>query len=155
MEFFAVRTQLRTDLQAVLRRCADIERISGRIAYGNAGPRDLVTLGETLFLLPQVKNILKAPGTDGCPVEIMEAVEAIRELSGTADLVRRAIVENPPALVRNGGVIREGYCEETRRAQVPLLLRERLDRGTAAGREGKNRYTVPEDRVYLGIRVLH
>ena len=112
VEFFTVRTQLRTELQAFLRRCADIERISGRIAYGNAGPRDLVTLGETLDLLPKVKSILTAPGIDSCPVEIADAVERLTELPGTADLIRRAIVDNPPALVRNGGVIREGYCEE-------------------------------------------
>jgi DNA mismatch repair protein MutS len=112
VEFFIGRTQLRTEVQALLRRCADIERISGRIAYGNAGPRDLVTLGDTLQVIPKLKGILTAPGLDNCPPEIFTAIEAVRELPETADLILRAITDNPPALVRNGGVIKEGYCQE-------------------------------------------
>jgi len=112
VEFFIGHTQLRTEVQALLRRCADIERISGRIAFGNAGPRDLVTLGETLQVIPKIKGILSAPGLDNLPIEILSAIETVRELPETADLISRAIADNPPALVRNGGVIREGYCKE-------------------------------------------
>ena len=61
----AKNTALRLSLQDMLSRHADIERITARIAYGNAGPRDLVALADSLSTIPAIKECLAAPPASG------------------------------------------------------------------------------------------
>lgn len=110
--FFTRDTQLRLLVREQLRSCGDIERIAARIAYGNAGPRDLVALAQSLAVLPDIKKTLgeKDPGT--LPEIVKTARDALHDLPEVIDLIGRAIADDPPAIARNGSVIRPGYAPE-------------------------------------------
>lgn len=112
VEFLAGRTTARLSFRDRLKSCADIERIAARIAYGNAGPRDLLALAATLDALPALKAAVADDAGGPLPPLVAEALAAIREQPETAALVRRAIADDPPAVARNGGVIRAGYDAE-------------------------------------------
>ncbi len=109
VEFLAGKTAARLSLRDRLKSSADIERIAARIAYGNAGPRDLAALAETLSALPGLKQCITETGSSTLPPLAAEALAAIRDLPETVDLIRRAITDDPPAVARNGGVIRTGF----------------------------------------------
>ena len=95
----------RQALRAALGDFADIERIAGRIAYGNAGPRDLATLKESLCAIPEVRSLL----SEDVPALVGEALDAMSDHASVRDLVGRAIVDEPPARAVAGGMIREGF----------------------------------------------
>ncbi|HJJ54753.1 MAG TPA: DNA mismatch repair protein MutS [Methanocorpusculum sp.] len=98
---------LLSDLRSILARLSDIERISGRISCGNARPQDLRALSASLHALPELARILA--GTAGL---LKDAVSAIPSFTGTADLIDSALVEEPPAVYKNGNVIRAGYSAD-------------------------------------------
>ncbi|MFA7199450.1 MAG: DNA mismatch repair protein MutS, partial [Methanoculleus sp.] len=95
----------RQALRAALGEFADIERIAGRIAYGNAGPRDLATLKESLCAIPELKSLLSGD----VPALVAGALDAMSDHASVRDLVGRAIVDEPPARAVAGGMIREGF----------------------------------------------
>ena len=95
----------RQTLRATLGAFADIERIAGRIAYGNAGPRDLATLQESLEAIPDVKALFSGE----VPELVHEALDAMSDHASVRELVGRAIVDEPPARAVAGGMIREGF----------------------------------------------
>jgi DNA mismatch repair protein MutS len=105
VEYFFDRALDRQALRATLGDFADIERIAGRIAYGNAGPRDLGTLKDSLLAIPDLKALFG----DDAPVLIREALDAMSDHAVVTDLIGRAIVDEPPALAKSGGMIREGF----------------------------------------------
>ncbi len=111
VEFFARQPAIRMEVTKILHRCADIERIAGRIAFGNAAPRDLRSLHRTIPAIRTAKAIV--PGGNGAiPEAIREACDELRDLSQVAGLIERALVEEPPATIKNGGVIRAGFHPE-------------------------------------------
>ncbi|MCK9630966.1 MAG: DNA mismatch repair protein MutS [Methanoregula sp.] len=112
VEFLAGKTAARLSLRDQLKSCGDIERIAARIAYGNAGPRDLVALAETLAALPGLRQCVTEINNAGQPALVSEALAGIRDLPEVIDLIGRAITDDPPAIARNGGVIRTGYSGE-------------------------------------------
>src|SRR5208337_2444197 len=117
VEYFTTSATLRMSLREQLSRHADIERVTARIAYGNAGPRDLVALADSLSTIPAIKECLAAPPAAGPDTAaIPELVAASRDmlcdLPDVIDLVRKAITDDPPAIAKNGGVIRPGYSAE-------------------------------------------
>ena len=112
VEFLAGKTAARLAFRDQLKACGDIERIAARIAYGNAGPRDLVALADSLAALPELKNCLAECGTATPPALVSEALAEIQDLPETIALIRNAIADDPPAIARNGGVIRTGYDNE-------------------------------------------
>ncbi|HJK48452.1 MAG TPA: DNA mismatch repair protein MutS, partial [Methanocorpusculum sp.] len=91
-------------LDGVLAKVADIERIAGRIAYGNASPRDLLSLAASLSILPEIEKEIGDPSG-----LLAEQLARIPDFSGVAGQITSAIIEDPPAVYRNGGVIRAGY----------------------------------------------
>jgi DNA mismatch repair protein MutS len=98
----------RDELQALLGQVGDVERILARVALKSARPRDLGALRATLGLLPALHRVLA-----GLDTPLLE--EARRGLALRADLhglLERAIVTSPPHLLRDGGVIAEGYDAE-------------------------------------------
>lgn len=105
VEWFVRHAIERQALRATLGNFADIERIAGRIAYGNAGPRDLATLGDSLAAVPDVKELF---GADA-PALVREALDAMSDHAAVVDLIGRAIVDEPPARAAAGGMIREGF----------------------------------------------
>jgi DNA mismatch repair protein MutS len=92
----------------VLKSCCDVERILSRIALKSARPRDLIHLRDTLERLPTLEDSLTI-NTANLIVQIREKIKTIPSLKLLLDA---AIVENPPMLIRDGGVIAKGFDEE-------------------------------------------
>ncbi|RPJ54398.1 MAG: DNA mismatch repair protein MutS, partial [Methanobacteriota archaeon] len=109
VEYLVRNPRIRGELRSLLHCCSDIERIAGRIAYGNATPRDLVTLRHTLDAIPGIRRILDTVYSGGEPAAIAKALEDCMPLPETAALIGRAIVDDPSPNIRSGGVIRSGY----------------------------------------------
>ncbi|HEY6528153.1 MAG TPA: DNA mismatch repair protein MutS [Cellvibrionaceae bacterium] len=95
-------------LRALLKPIGDLERILGRVALRSARPRDLSRLGQSLALLPDVLTLLKP--MDNAP--IAQLATQVSQYPILAQLLQRALVENPPVVIREGGVIAEGYDAE-------------------------------------------
>jgi len=112
VEYFSTRTAVRLLVRSYMAKFADIERIAARIAYGNAGPRDLLALADSLAALPMLRNSVKPENTPVVPALISTALDTIRDLPETIALIRSAIIEEPPAIARNGGIIRKGFSTE-------------------------------------------
>ncbi|WP_031432045.1 DNA mismatch repair protein MutS [Methylomarinum vadi] len=96
------------EIQNCLRQVGDIERISSRIALKSARPRDLVVLRTTLAALPELQQQL----ADSDNAHIEELRRQIGEFPELLTLLQQAIVDNPPVLIRDGGVLAEGYHQE-------------------------------------------
>lgn len=99
---------LRDDLTEVLSGIYDISRISGRISLGSATPRDLISLKMSLTRLPELEAVLIQ-----CKSPMM--VQLLDELDSLADIryqIDCAINDEPPALFRDGGVIKDGFNEQ-------------------------------------------
>ncbi|MEO1879142.1 MAG: DNA mismatch repair protein MutS [Methylococcales bacterium] len=96
------------DIQSSLRQVGDIERISSRIALKSARPRDLCVLRNTLSILPQLQAQLAH--TDNPHIESIKQNTA--EQPELLALLATAIIDNPPVLIRDGGVIATGYNQE-------------------------------------------
>ena len=96
------------DMQNSLRQVGDIERISSRIALKSARPRDLIVLRDTLAILPQLQERLS--DTDNPHIETLK--NQLPEQPGLLVLLQRAVIDNPPVLIRDGGVIAKGYNQE-------------------------------------------
>lgn len=132
-------------IRDMLASVGDIERIVARIALKSAKPRDLVVLRVSLRVLPELL----------CRLETMESAllaelrQRIQEHPEICRLLERAIVENPPMLIRDGGVIAEGYHQEldelrvlsqdTERFLIELEQRERQRTGLSNLKVGYNR----------------
>ena len=132
IEYFTKSVSLRISLRDLLSCHADIERITARIAYGNAGPRDLIALVESLETIPAIRNVLQAPspGPDGynpVPERVAVARDRLIEFPTVIDIIERAIIDDPPATPKNGGVIRPGDSAELD-GMTGVLHREELDR---------------------------
>ncbi len=104
-----VQSLLESDLfqpiQELLKGIGDVERILARVALKSARPRDLATLRDNLAMLPSLQNQLSrldAPLTQSLSLEIGEHPQQ-------QDLLQQAIIEQPPMLIRDGGVIAQGY----------------------------------------------
>lgn len=96
------------DLQKLLSGIGDIERILARIALKTARPRDLATLRDSLMLLPDIQAL--ASGYRSCLMR--ELITQTGEQPGLVNLLQRAVKENPPVLIRDGGVLAEGWDTE-------------------------------------------
>ena len=112
IDFLIAHTPVRLSLRSLLVRCADIERIAARVAYGNAGPRDLIALADSLSTLPSIRSTIQDGKTGDIPHYIADALKNLHDLPDSIDLIRNAIVKEPPVIARNGGVIRPGYSKE-------------------------------------------
>ena len=112
VEYFTTRTAVRLSVRSDLSKFADIERIAARVSYGNAGPRDLLALSDSLAALPVLRHSVNPEQSEKLPAILGDALRDMRDLPDTIALIQRAIVEDPPAIARNGGVIRRGYSEE-------------------------------------------
>ncbi len=112
---------LRDEVIENLKKVYDIERLAGKMAYGNANARDMITLKNSLLKLPEVKNILS-----NCKSEMLkELYEDLDVLQDIYELIEKAIVDDPPMGVKDGGIIKMGYDEE-------------IDHLKTATTEGKN-----------------
>ena len=93
---------LKDDLQKCLTDVYDLERLSGRIAFGSANARDLLQLKNSLHVLPQIKDILEQ-------LKFSKTIETFDDLYTLLD---KSIYENPPITLKEGYLIKEGYNSE-------------------------------------------
>lgn len=109
---------LRDEIREYLNPIYDLERLISRISYQSANPRDLVSFASSLEMLPYIKQLLNEFQS---PIlkQINEDMDALTDIS---ELIKRAIVEEPPLAQREGGIIREGYNED-----VDKFRRSRTD----------------------------
>lgn len=132
-------------LQPQLKDIGDVERILARIGLRNARPRDLARLRDALAALPQLQSAmaqLDAP-------HLAELAVNVRTYPELADLLTRAIIDNPPAVIRDGGVLKTGYDAELDELQsisenagqylMDLEAREKERTGLANLKVGYNR----------------
>ena len=89
----------------------DLERLIGRISYKTANPRDLLAFKNSLAMIPHIKTILR----DFQSPLLKELESEMDPLEDLYALIDKAIVDDPPILVREGGMIKEGYNEEADR----------------------------------------
>ncbi len=129
----------REEIREYLNPVYDLERLVGKITYQSANPRDLIAFQSSLSMLPSVKCILKDMESDLLK-EIYEELDPLEEL---CDLVGRAIQEEPPLAMKEGGIIKDGYNDE-------------VDRLRKAKSEGKNWLADLEtrEREKTGIKNL-
>ncbi len=128
-----------SDLREALRDVYDLERLMSRIAYKTANPRDIYTMGKTLAAIPAVKSelvLLRSRTLRSLNDEISEITEAAR-------LIENSISDDPPANLKDGGVIKDGFNDEI----------DRL-RSVSGGAEDILREIEARERESTGIRTL-
>ncbi len=99
---------LHAQLQKILHGVADLERILARVALKSARPRDLIALRSTFALLPLLQEQICHFSSSG----FIRLRKDISEFPSLLDLLTRALVDNPPVTIRDGGVIARGYDAE-------------------------------------------
>ncbi len=104
------KTLLRYDLRSALLGIRDIERLIGRIVYGNSNSRDLIALKVSLEKLPEmIKSLKESDIKSGLLADI---ITKLGDYTDIVALLSRALVDAPPVSVREGGMIKEGYNEK-------------------------------------------
>ena len=100
-------TVSRDELREYLNPIYDLERLLGRISYKTANPRDLIAFASSLRMLPHIKTVL-----GGFEKELLNHInEEIDDLQDIYHLIDDSITEEPPLLVREGGIIKDGFNE--------------------------------------------
>ena len=132
-------------LQPQLKDIGDIERILARIGLRNARPRDLARLRDALAALPALQQAM----TELEVAHLRNLAERVQTYPELADLLARAIIDNPPAVIRDGGVLKTGYDAELDELQslsenagqylMDLEAREKARTGLANLKVGYNR----------------
>jgi DNA mismatch repair protein MutS len=145
------------NVQSQLRQIGDIERISSRVALKSARPRDLIVLRDSLTALPQLQRLLAQHDNP----QLQHINKQISIPPDTAELLHRAIFDNPPVLIRDGGVIAGGYNVEldelrdlSQNADQFLLDMEQRERAST----GISTLKVNYNRVhgyYIEVSHLH
>lgn len=98
----------REEISEYLNPIYDLERLIGRISYKTANPRDLIAFKNSLEMLPYIKTLLKE-FTSGLLTDLYNDLDPLDDIK---DYIERAIIEDPPVSIREGGIIREGFHEE-------------------------------------------
>ncbi|GIO19716.1 DNA mismatch repair protein MutS [Oceanobacillus oncorhynchi subsp. incaldanensis] len=132
---FMERENLRESLKSVY----DLERLSGRIAFGNVNARDLIQLKQSLQNIPAIKETLNALHVP----EVSELADALIYPDTIVEVLENSLVEEPPLSIKEGALIKEGYHEE-------------LDKYRDASKNGKQWIASLEkkEREVTGIKSL-
>ena len=153
-------TMLRCDLIDSLSGVFDLERLMTRIIYGSASPREYKALEGACRKMPALKARM-----EGCAsAYLCEARDALDPLEDVSDLLARAIVDEPPAAVKDGGVIREGYSpaldelraliHDSKKLLVGIETQEKEKTGIKNMKIGYNRvfgYYIEVSKSNLGL----
>lgn len=145
------------NVQSQLRQIGDIERISSRVALKSARPRDLIVLRDSLTALPQLQRLLAKYDNP----QLQHIFQQINIPPDTAELLHRAIFDNPPVLIRDGGVIAAGYSAELDELRdlsqnadqflIDMEQRERLATGISTLKVSYNRL----QGYYIEVSSIH
>ena len=130
-------------LNGHLKQVGDMERILTRVALRSARPRDLTRLLDSVAVLPQIDSALQHSTVD----HLSELATGAKPLPHLVELLASAIKENPPVIIRDGGVIADGYDQEldelralnTNAGEFLLAMEER--------EKAKHRYIHPQGRL--------
>ena len=133
------KPMLRDEIQEYLNPVYDLERLVSRISFKSANPRDMVAFASSLEMIPYIKQVLK----DFQAPILKEIYEDMDSLEDITDLIKRAIVDEPPLAQKDGGIIREGFNED-------------VDKFRSARTDGKKWLTELEtkERERTGIKSL-
>ncbi|WP_307197081.1 DNA mismatch repair protein MutS [Neobacillus niacini] len=129
----------RQELREKLTEVYDLERLAGRVAFGNVNARDLVQLKRSLLQIPYLKQILR-----GMEHEVVKQIaDSLDPCEEVTDLLEQAIVDNPPLSLKEGNIICDGYNDQ-------------LDQYRYASRNGKTwiAQLEREEREKTGIKSL-
>ncbi len=140
VDAFFQDTPVRTKLRTLLRGIADLERLTGRTVQGIARPRDLVGIRRSLEALPEIWDPVAQLGGE---VGLLAPAVGLNLCEDVSELIRQALVMDPPATLAAGGVIRRGFSAE-------------LDNLAAASRDAKSWVADLErqERARTGIKNL-
>ncbi|MCQ4671728.1 DNA mismatch repair protein MutS [Lactonifactor longoviformis] len=129
----------REEIREYLGPVYDLERLVSRVSYQSANPRDLIAFKSSLQMLPYIRQLL---GEFSCG-ELVSVREEMDDLQDLFQLIDRAIMEEPPLAMKEGGIIKEGYNEE-------------VDKFRRAKTEGKSMLAELEtkERESTGIKNL-
>ncbi|NQD67857.1 DNA mismatch repair protein MutS [Bacillus haikouensis] len=129
----------RQDLRERLKEVYDLERLAGRVAFGNVNARDLIQLKKSLQQVPVLRHLVETM-ENNVTDELVSELDPCEDLT---DILEQALVENPPLTIKEGSIIRDGYHEE-------------LDQYRDASRNGKSWIAELErkERERTGIRSL-
>ena len=130
---------IRGDIVENLKKVYDIERLTGKMAYGNANARDMITLKNSLEKLPELKTILI-----NCKSNLLKNLyDNLDVLKDVYELIEKSIVNDPPMTFKDGGIIKLGYDPE-------------IDKLKTATTDGKNWILKleTEEREKTGIKNL-
>ena len=133
------KAMLRDEIREYLNPIYDLERLLGKVSYKTANPRDLLAFAGSLKMLPSIKVLLNDFSSD-----ILKKIqEETDDLTDVCTLIERAICEEPPLAIREGGIIRDGFDEN-------------IDRLRHAKNDGKTWLArlEEEDRERTGIKNL-
>ena len=133
------KPMLRDEIREYLNPVYDLERLVSRISFKSANPRDMVAFASSLEMIPYIKQVLK----DFQAPILKEIYEDMDSLEDITDLIKRAIVDEPPLAQKDGGIIREGFNED-------------VDKFRSARTDGKKWLTELEtkERERTGIKSL-
>ncbi|MGD9909943.1 MAG: DNA mismatch repair protein MutS [Candidatus Izemoplasmatales bacterium] len=101
---FITKEELKDKLKSVY----DLERIIGRLSFGNANAKDLVQLSKSLSVIPVIKDLLVSLQN----TYALHLSDRMHEVSSLRETIEKAIVENPPLSITDGGFIRSGYNDQ-------------------------------------------
>lgn len=108
VQIFYEDLSLRLDTEEILKTVYDIERLMSKIAYNKANARDLLSLKVSTEEIPNLKVVLRNSNKDN----LIAFEKKIDDLRDIYSLIDKAIVDEPPILITEGGLIKEGYSEE-------------------------------------------
>lgn len=133
------KAMLRDEIREYLNPIYDLERLLGKVSYKTANPRDLLAFAGSLKMLPSIKVLLNDFSSD----ILKEIQEQTDDLTDVCTLIERAICEEPPLAIKEGGIIRDGFDEN-------------IDRLRHAKNDGKTWLArlEEEDRERTGIKNL-
>jgi DNA mismatch repair protein MutS len=100
------------ELQSSLKQVGDMQRVLARLALRSARPRDFARLRNAFLLLPEIQGFVTDESAQSANSGLMKLANDIGQYPVFADLLERAVIDAPPVLIRDGGVIKPGYNEE-------------------------------------------
>ncbi|WP_340680493.1 DNA mismatch repair protein MutS [Paraglaciecola sp.] len=110
-----IKSLLNTDypqLQKLLKHVGDMQRVLARLALRSARPRDFARLRQAFLLLPDIQSFVTEESAQSANTGLMQLANEVSQFPQFADLLEAAIEDAPPVLIRDGGVIKEGYNAE-------------------------------------------
>ena len=108
VEEFISGVEMREGIKEYLTQVRDLERLAAKSSYGSLNPRDCVHIRNTFSVLPHIKNLLR---TAKSPL-LNQLWNEIRCFDDIVNLLGRALCDNPPAVLKDGGIIKQGYSLE-------------------------------------------